>query len=60
MVQIDKSKQVVEITFTGKQEDIKDIQKALIDLMQQYNFKDFGNIANEPFYIALEVLRATL
>jgi hypothetical protein len=58
MVQIDNKKREIKIAFFGDVSDLTNMQTALMELMRHYNFKDFGNGADETFYFALNLLQA--
>ena len=58
MVQIDSKTREIKITVSGDISDLTGMQTALMELMQQYNFKDFGNGAATTFYHTLNLLQA--
>lgn len=58
MVQIDNKQKEIKITFLGDVSDLTGMQTALMELMQHYNYKDFGSGASEMFYYALNLLQA--
>ena len=58
MVQIDSKTREIKITVSGDISDLTGMQAALMELMQHYNFTDFGNGAATTFYHTLNLLQA--
>jgi len=60
MVQVNTKTREISIIADGDSSDVVQMQRALIDLLQHYNFKDFGNGADETFYFGLSLLESLL
>ena len=60
MVKINKNSREIIIKVDGDSGELVLMQNALIDMMQSYNFKDFGNGADTTFFYALKLLQASL
>lgn len=60
MVQVNTKKREISIITDGNSSDVVQMQRALIDLLQHYNFEDFGNAAEGTFYYALSLLENLL
>lgn len=60
MVQVNTKKREISITMGGDSSELVSMQRALIDLLQHYNFEDFGSAADGTFYYALSLLENLL
>ena len=60
MVRVNKEKREITIITDGDSSDVVQMQRALINLMQCYNFTDYGNGAGETFYFGLSLLESLL
>lgn len=60
MVQLNRNPEQLTVTIDGDTNELVGMQKALIDLMMQYNFKEFGLGAQETFYFTLVLLDALI
>lgn len=56
MVQVNSNKNEIHISFDGDSNELVEMQKALIRLMQCFDFENYGNSAGEAFYPALNLL----
>jgi hypothetical protein len=60
MVQVNEEKKELSIKLDGCKEDLLDMQIAIIDMVQNYNYKEYGEGAVIPVYWMLNLLKATL
>jgi len=60
MVQVNTKTREISIITDGDSSDVVQMQRALIDLLQHYNFTEFGNGAGETFYFGLSLLESLL
>ena len=60
MVQVNNKNNEITIKVSGDTSDLVQMQRALIDLLQHYDFKGFGRMADETYYYSLELLEALL
>jgi hypothetical protein len=50
----------IRITVDGDASNLVGMQQALIELMQHYNFKDFGSDAGDTMHYGMELLSALM
>lgn len=60
MVEVNKEKKQINITISGNWERVLDYQKALIRIMQNFDFETYGVSAENPFWFILELLENLL
>lgn len=60
MVQVNEEKNELLIKLDGCPEDLVDMQLAIIDMVQNYNYKEYGAGAQTSLYWILNLLRETL
>ncbi len=61
MVRTENKKLIIEIELMEHEnpaEKLQEFQNSIIETIQMYNFKEFGQ--NPPFYYLLELLKETL
>jgi len=58
MVRVEGNKLIIEIKTTAPAENLQNIQNAIIESLQMFNYKDFGEQC--PAYDLLELLKETL
>lgn len=59
MTTINSKSNQITINADGT-DDLAKMQHALIDLMQRYNYKEFGGSCEDTMYFSLELLKATI
>lgn len=57
MVQVDNKTKEIKITVPGGIGELVNMQTALMDLMQSFNFNDYGSSAQGTFYWAINLLQ---
>ncbi|MBR9775369.1 MAG: hypothetical protein GYB55_10280 [Cytophagales bacterium] len=59
MIRIDEQKNEVVITLPKTdRSEIAEIRKALLDLIAEYNFEDFGSSAQGTMYFTTRLIKA--
>lgn len=59
MVRLEKNKIIIEIETNLPIEDYQELQKEIICIVQNYNYKDCGSVDGCPFSRLLDLLQAT-
>lgn len=60
MVRANDKKLIIEMATPSAADDLRGIQKEIITAIQHYNYKDFGNTDDCPFFHLLYLLEAIL
>ena len=60
MTTINSKSNKITINADGTAYELAKMQHALIDLMQRYNYKEFGGGCEDTMYFSLELLKATI
>lgn len=60
MIKTDGKNLIIEIPDTDVANDLRALQRDIINAIQCYNYSDFGNSDGCPFLMLLELLTATL
>lgn len=60
MVKIEKNKLVIEIETAFPCGDLVDLQKEIINVIRQYDYKEYGNNDECSFCVLLDLLETTL
>lgn len=58
MVKVDDKLRNITIIMNGDESTVHEAKKALIDLIQHYNYDEFGDSASETMFYGMELLKA--